>query len=40
MPLGVTAAVMTTARGRIEYAVVGVQSPTGYEEGRPLHTSW
>ena len=23
-----------------EFAVVGVQSPTGYEEGRPLHTSW
>jgi IMP dehydrogenase len=23
-----------------ERAVVGVQSPTGYEEGRPLHTSW
>ena len=22
------------------FAVVGVQSPTGYEEGRPLHTSW
>ena len=21
-------------------AVVGVQSPTGYEEGRPLNTSW
>ncbi|MDN5763082.1 MAG: GuaB1 family IMP dehydrogenase-related protein [Microlunatus sp.] len=23
-----------------ELAVVGVQSPTGYEEGRPLHASW
>ncbi len=23
-----------------EFAVVGVQSPTGYEEGRPLHTNW
>ena len=23
-----------------EFAVVGVQSSTGYEEGRPLHTSW
>jgi IMP dehydrogenase len=23
-----------------DYAVIGVQSPTGYEEGRPLHTSW
>ena len=23
-----------------ELAVVGVQSPTGYDEGRPLHASW
>ncbi len=23
-----------------ELAVVGVQSPAGYDEGRPLHTSW
>ena len=23
-----------------ELAVVGVQSHTGYEEGRPLNTSW
>ena len=23
-----------------DLAVVGVQSPTGYDEGRPLHASW
>lgn len=23
-----------------ERAVVGVQSPSGYDEGRPLHASW
>ena len=23
-----------------ERAVVGIQSPSGYEEGRPLHSSW
>ena len=23
-----------------EYAVVGAQSPSGYDEGRPLNTSW
>ena len=23
-----------------EHAVVGVQSPAGYDEGRPLHASW
>lgn len=23
-----------------ELATVGIQSPSGYEEGRPLHVSW
>lgn len=35
MPLGVTSAVMTTARGRIEYAVVGVGNPVLVLHGSP-----
>lgn len=35
MPLGVTSAVMTTARGRIEYAVVGVGAPVLVLHGSP-----
>ena len=35
MPLGVTSAVMTTARGRIEYAVVGVGTPVLVLHGSP-----
>jgi IMP dehydrogenase len=23
-----------------EYAVIGVQSPSGFDEGRPVHSSW
>lgn len=30
----------TTLTELSELAVVGVQSPSGYEEGRPLHASW
>jgi IMP dehydrogenase len=30
----------TTLEEFAELAVVGVQSPSGYEEGRPLHASW
>jgi len=29
-----------TLREFAEKAVVGVQSPSGYEEGRPIHASW
>jgi pimeloyl-ACP methyl ester carboxylesterase len=35
MPFGVTSAVMTTARGRIEYAVVGVGTPVLVLHGTP-----
>jgi IMP dehydrogenase len=30
----------TSLRQFADLAVIGVQSPTGYDEGRPLHASW